>query len=634
MKAILDFETSSKANLKKTGAWRYAIDPSTEVICLSITFEDGGQTMWHPGQPFPAILNECDLEAHNAQFERAIIKHICIPRHGWPETVLPIAKWSCTMARCGYANYPLALEEAAKVLKLPIQKTKKPGVKAGYADWAIYCANDGLTELELSKVLPELPETERAIWEMDQKINETGFQIDIELCEAAVEVWKKQEIRLNEELAGLTEGRITSAGQRDRILAEFALDGFYLADLKIEAVEEALECDYPEKPHRILEIRRDLAKASAKKYAAALQSVCPDGRIRGAFQYYAATTGRWAGRGVQPHNFARPTTADTVDELAEAIKYRDPDYLTLMYGDVGTALKNGVRGIIVAKPGHKLVIGDYTGIEGVVTAAVSGEQWKLDAYKNGDDLYCLFASKALGFEVSKTIAKDPAHADHIRHRDARQDVGKPGELAFGFGGGVGAWRKFSDKFTDEEVDAFKVAWRAQNPRIAGTWKALATAWIMAYCGKESETNGCKFRKEGDTVICELPSGRPVFYRQAEMSQKEAPWSTPERPAQVPVLSCYDWKDGRWSPVELHGGLQMENVASGTSRDILARAMLLCDRNGATIVSHVHDEIVLEVPDTKEWTAERLKKILGRKPLYALNWPISASCREAYRYSKD
>lgn len=635
MKFIIDFETDSDVNLTAAGAQKYARDPSTRILCMSITdWDTGAQRLWLPGDPPPLELCYPDviLEAHGAGFERPIIEHIAIPRHGWPMMFLTLERWRCSMAACAYHGLPLGLEDAAKVLKLVQQKGKmprRPWTWEKLCDLYDYCLQDGLTQRELSQYNGELPPEEQRTWEMDQRINERGVYIDQELCKAALDLRDQVKSRLNAELSKLTGGKITTSGQVARILLWLTQHGFDLPDLRADTVTEFLAGRQRIGPiTRVLEIRKTLAKSSVAKYQAALNSVCSDGRGRGYFQYHAASTGRWGGRLLQPHNFARPTMKGIdIEDLVWAIKTRDAAYVEAVYGDVFEVFKNAVRGIITAAPGKRLVVGDFSAIEGIANACMSGEEWKIEAYRRGEDMYCTFAEKALGHPV----AKGDGTTD-------RQDVGKPGELAFGFEGAVGAWRKFdkSDRYTDDEVEEFKKSWRKEHPMYKANWKGLNEACLAAVADPAhtySYRSVMYFMWRG-RLACRLPSGRLLWYNEPKIVERLMSWTDRSgMPVYKPAVNVRAWKEGVWKSLDLYGGLNTENTVSGSCRDLLVGAMHRCEAAGIPMVSHVHDEIVAEVDEFDTFNVAVLTALMAEGEPWALGWPITADGWTGPRYHK-
>lgn len=648
-RVVIDFETRSEVDLARCGAAVYAEHPSTEIICLAYQIGEHEPRLWTPdlGAHCPADLRAAiqaagHVEAHNVAFERSIWDAIMVPRYGWP----PVfdSQWRDTMASALYHALPAKLEKAADVLRLPQQKDmegnrllkqlSRPKKDGSWEDDFFklqrcydYCVQDVRTEVALSDRLGWLPAAEDKVFRFDQKVNQRGIRIDRELCEAAVALGREYEARLTAELAELTNGEVTTANQRDRLMAWALRQGVDLPDMTADTVREWLGSDrLPPRLRRVLEIRQALAKGSWKKYQAALDCTCADGRARWLEQYHGATTGRWAGRLIQPQNLRRPVLGHDLDELAEAIKMRDLDFLEMVYGDPMEVLADCVRGIFVAEEGKTLVAGDFSAIEAVVTAALAGEEWKLDVFRRGEDPYCVTAQTIFGHPVTKK-----------EHPEKRQ-VGKICELAFGYQGGVGAWRQFdkSDRHTDEQVDGYKRAWREKHSQIVALWRGLNDAAVAAVALKKPHSyRGIEYRlaRDGEWLTCRLLSGRLLWYYQPTVEEQELPWEDDFGGAATAPGLCY-WarKNGVWTKVRAYGGLLTENVVQATARDLLVKAMLDLEAAGYPVVLHVHDEAVCEVDEAFAST-EAVEEIMADIPEWAHGWPVKVEAWAARRYRK-
>lgn len=646
---LVDFETKSDVDLKKAGAFRYAEDPSTDVICLGYSLDGGEPRVWTPGLPVPddldwAIRGNANVHAHNVTFERLVWRHVLTPRYGFPEPFE--GQWRCTMAACGYRGLPMRLEKAAEALGLGERKDmdghrKMQSAARGKDDFDTleatydYCAQDVRTEQAVLDVVGELPAPELRVFQLDARINDRGVRLDRELCEAAVAVGQEQERRLTARLHDLTDGAVETVYQRDRMLRWLReACGLDIDDLQADTVTRWLgRTDLTQKAWQALEIRQNLSKGTWKKYRTALECVGADGRVRGLLQYHGATTGRWAGRLVQPQNFRRPRFWEDTDMLADVVKTRDVDFVEMEFGDVSEVLADACRGMFVADEGRVFCAADFSSVESIVTAALAGEQWKLDVFARGECAYSASASGVVGFRVDKRIAKDPEHPDHVRHRDARQNIGKVMELAFGFGGGVGAWRGFDDgdEFTDEQVDEFKETWREQHPRIRDLWHGLENAAVSAVStGRETGYRDVVYGVEDEWLWCRLPSGRRLWYRDAKIEYRPVPWDEDDLRPQV---SYRAWRYGQWRWVRAYGGLFTENVVQATARDLMVPAMFRAEEEaGYPVVLTVHDELLTE-PEAAGANVKVLEELMEDLPSWAAGWPVTAEGWLAWRYRK-
>jgi DNA polymerase len=484
---LIDFESRSVIKLKgkdSPGAFVYAEHPSTRILCMGYQIGDGEVKLWWPfyGEPFPEEVRQAAadgyvFEAHNVGFERVIWRNLIEKQYGVP---LPLT-WVDTMAACAYRSLPMKLEEVNRVLKLSQQKDKrgdflirklclpqkltKKDIKEGkeWPNWCDdpelmrefgeYCKQDIRSEKDLGNAVKDLPPDEYNVWCLDQEINERGVYVDMDAITAADIIRHAVELRLEARLADITDQYVKSGSELDKIKEWCSQQGFPLADMQADTIEIYLEWEKnhglppPKNVAEVLRIRQTLSKASAKKIAKFILTRCKDGRIRGMLQYHGASTGRWAGRGVQPQNFPRPDEdlmgkdgEKGMADLIAAILFGDDQMLELFYGDPMAALASALRGFIIAEPGSELYVADFSAIEARVLAWVAGEQWKLDAfaaidrgegYKGSQDIYLATASMVFGYPclTKKTHGKE-------------RQTGKTCELAFGYQGGVGAWRKF------------------------------------------------------------------------------------------------------------------------------------------------------------------------------------------------
>jgi DNA polymerase len=344
---VIDIETRSRVDLGKAGAWRYASDPTTDVLCITYAVDNEPVALWLPSEPVPAAIleaaadSDCLFVAHNAQFERAVFALILEPRYGWP--AIPIERWRCTMAASLALALPPKLARVAEVLELANRKgddgimhqmsrprlPRKGEDPAGiywfddterlqklyaYGRWDTEC------ERELARWLPSLSDAEQALWRLDQRINDRGFYTDGALIEKAIGITKAAERSVKDEIKRITGGEITSTHQVARQLAWLEARGCTLKDLKKGTLTQALRRkDLSDEARRVIELRREAAHASANKMQALRAWRGEDGRVRGAFRYHGAATGRWSGSGPQPQNFRRESK-DTEAKVAAVIR--------------------------------------------------------------------------------------------------------------------------------------------------------------------------------------------------------------------------------------------------------------------------------------------------------------------------
>lgn len=475
---------------------------------------------------------------------------------------------------------------------------------------------------------------ERELWCLDQRINDRGFAVDVELAERAIEAVDGLQAGFRSETVRLTDGSVVSPMQRDKLLEHLLMQyGVSLPDMAASTIERRLQDeDLPEPVRDLLRIRLAASTSSTTKFKALLGAVGEDDRLRGSLQFCgAARTGRDAGRIFQPQNLMRPTMKqDAIDEAIDAIK---AGCLDLVSDDPMQAVANTMRGVITAGAGRKLVQVDLQAIEARVLPWLAGEQWKLDAFRRfdageGPDLYSVTATRILGRHIAKS---DPE----------RQSHGKVPELACGYGGAVGAFHSMAKIYnidlTDAEAKAIVADWRAANPAIAdwndGFWNALDTAARQAIQNPGQTFDAgryIRFHRQGEWLRMRLPSGRLLVYARPQIVPD------PRWPNKTAIrywgLNNYSRRmEWRYT----YGGKLSADATQATARDILFYHMPAVEEAGYPITLRVHDEFLTEPLDDRNQTVDRLIRIVTAKH----DWiddrlPLNAGGFEAMRYRKD
>jgi DNA polymerase family A len=498
-----DYETRGRAILKTVGTYKYAIDPSTEVLCCAYAVDDEPVQLWTPGNLVPTAFIEAATDpgwvvaAHGAHFEDAIERHVLHARLGWP--VFSVEKQRCTQAMALAVGLPARLSTVATALELSNRKdasgerlmhqTSKP--RRPHKDenpaniyWFEdqerlnrlydYCRQDIEVERDLYNRLPSLSKSEQSLWALSTVINSRGFCVDRAFAEAARKISEAAAPEIDAEIKEITAGDVTGINQVARLTAWLQDRGCALESLGRKVIERQLGADDDLSPliRRVLELRLGGAQAATGKLDALLARAGDDGRIRGAFRYHGAATGRWAGEGVQPHNLKRPVV-DDLDAAVAAVATGDYAHVKRLYPWPLSVVGDCSRAMICAAPGHVLIGADFSSIESRVLAWVAGEQWKLDAYRRFD------ATHDPGDEPYRVTAGKIFHVQADDITKEQRNVGKTCDLAFGYQGGIAAFRKFSDRFTDDEVKAFNVEWRAAHPAIKRFWFDVDRAALTA-----------------------------------------------------------------------------------------------------------------------------------------------------------
>lgn len=655
-----DFESYSAIDLKARGLDVYARDPSTGVHCMGYAFDDEPVEMWRAGEPCPPqvvkhVKTGGLVYAHNALFEILMWNCVMKPRHGWP--TLHAEQCRCTMAMAYAMSLPGSLEAAAPALgiaqrkdslgkRIMLQwcKSKIDGTfwrpeddPAKFEALCRYCAQDVEVERALHARLMELSVAEQGLWNLDYRINQRGIQVDLPAIERALRLMDGEKERLNQAMLQVTGGVVGSCTEVQLLVKWIRSQGVEMKGVAKAELLDTLEGDLPANVRTALEIRKESAKSSTAKLAAMKERASADGRVRGIHQFHGASTGRWAGRGIQVQNFPRPRAGVKAKDVTEIIDHlNDRDYVDTFYGPVMDALADSLRGMIVAPPGKDLIAVDFSAVEARVLAWLAGEESVLQIFRTHGRIY-------------EHAAAGIYHCDiHEVTKDQRQ-IGKVAVLALGYGGGVGAFQSMAKnyfiKVPDDEADQIKQAWRASHPRIVNYWYDLERAAIAALQEGGKQTAGPAereviFKKNGSFLWCKLPSGRVLCYPYPEMRTVTTPWGE-EKDAltYMTVVSNPKAKiiedpnsSGTWKRISTYGGSLAENVTQAVARDLLAESLLRFDAKGISIVMHCHDEIVAEVEHGSVST-KQFEEWMCEVPRWAVGLPLQAEAWVGPRYRK-
>lgn len=652
MKALsIDIETYSSVDLTKAGTYRYAEAEDFEILLFGYAFDDEPVRVIDlrheealPQEVLNALADPSVRKvAHNANFER-----VCISRHFY-EACLPAAQWECTMAKAAQLSLPLSLEAVAKALKLEVQKdaagkalikyfsvpckpTKKNGGRTRNLPehdpekWEMfkeYCRRDVEVERAIRAKLAFFHpiDRERRIWILDQQINDKGVMVDPVLVNSAIRIDAQHKQVLTEEAVKITGlGNPNSVSQLKEWLYEETGGALQVSSLSKTEIPEIIRQVSCQTIQRVLTLRQEMSKTSVKKYASILNYLCTDGRVRGLLQYYGANrTGRWAGRGIQVHNLPRNTMQD-LDLARSLVRDGNIDTLELLFDSIPDTLSQLVRTAFVAAPGHRFIAADFSAIEARVIAWIAREQWRLDVFNTHGKIY--EASAAQMFKVPlESITK----GSELRQK------GKISELALGYQGSANAliaMGALREGLKEEELPELVAAWRRANPGIVKLWSVVEAAAIEAVATRRPIQIMCNIRFiiEKGILFIELPSGRRLAYLRPVLRANKFG-------GESLYYEGVDQTKKKWGLQQTYGGKLVENIVQAVARDVLAEAMLRLDKAGYSIVMHVHDEVVLEVPEGKGST-EEVNRIMGEPIPWAKGLPLKAESYETSYYKKD
>lgn len=641
----VDFETRSTLDLRKTGVYPYAEHPDTDVWCMAYAFDDGPVELWVPGDEVP-----WDLEAHlmvggvmrawNAQFERVVWRDLMVPRYGFPE--VPDEKWYCTQAEAIAMAFPRSLGWAADVLNVPekkdddgrslmLQMAKPRRIEDdGTVVWwddddriarlSEYCLQDVVVERAIATRIRRLGPSERNVYLVDQRINDRGVRLDMDLVGAAQRVVDRWTDEANDRLSELTDGVVTKVTQVTRLHGWVNDQGVETDNLQKHTLRDLLDGDLPEAVREALELRRDIGKTSAAKLASMVNCECSDGYARGLLQYHGASTGRWSGQLIQPQNFPRGEVKD-VERFIDPILRGEP----VDHEKPVVVVSSLLRAMFTASPGHRLMAGDFSQIEARVLGWLADEPYGAHEYEK-------MGALIFGCDPQELIDKHAAG-----EYDERRQVGKNTILGCGYQMGAvrykeQAWEQtgldLSDAVCEKAVDTY----RSTKPGIPRFWRAAEMAAMAAvqepgtvhYVG----TSAVRYVVRGQFLWCILPSGRPLAYALPRITVSQTKWG-PRSKLTYMGINTYT---RRWERLGTYGGHLTENIVQAVARDLMAGAMVKLEDAGYRPILTVHDEVVCDTPDTFG-SMEEFVRIMTEVPDWAEGCPVKADCWEGERYRK-
>ena len=645
---FIDIETYSSVDLRAAGLYPYVEADDFEVLllqyawgddlvrCIDLTDRLDEDERYDLEDVLDGLQDPGVLKiAHNNAFERAALgEHL--------GRYLPPEQWHDTMILAAMNGLPMSLEAAGDALGIELQKLKegtalisyfckpcKPTIANGgrtrnmpwhapdkWERFKAYGVRDVEAMRQIYRRLQRfpIPEWERRVWCLDARINERGVLVDRDFAEAAIAVDDAFREEHTAEMQQLT--RLDNPNSVAQLKEWLEVVGVSVDSLNKATVADLRKAVPDPTTRRVLELRQLLGKTSTKKYQAMTSAAGKDDRIRGVLQYYGAgRTGRWAGRLVQLQNLPQNHLND-IGLVRELVKARDLATLEMCFDNVPDVLSQLIRTAFVAKPGHTFLVSDYAAIEARVIAYLAGEQWRMDVFAQGGDIYCSSASQMFKVPVVKHGVNG-----HLRQK------GKIAELACGYGGGVGALKAFgADKMglTEAEMQDIVTQWRAASPTIPKFWRDTENAAKRALENPGRTFTlpcGVKYMRDADALRCRLPSGRILSYWGARL----------DNDGNICFMG-QNQTTRKWEKTDTWGGKLVENIVQAYARDCLAVALLRLDEAGYAITFHVHDEIIAEAPDGSRW--EDMAGIMGRPIDWAPGLLLRGDGYDTKFYMKD
>lgn len=644
--------------MKKSGVYPYAESSDFEILLFAYAVNEGevqvvdiacGEEV--PDEILQALTDDTVTKwAYNCQFERVCLSYWL--RRNYPQyfssysiaedsvgNYLNPTSWKCSRIWGAYMGLPLSLKGIGAVLKLDEQKmeegsdlikyfckpcrpTKKNGGRTRNLPmhdpdkWTLfkkYNKCDVEVELAIKEKLAKFPVPD-FVWDeyhLDQEINDRGILLDMHFVEQAIAVDAQTKVYLRskmQEQTGLENPN--SVVQMKGWLSD---NGVQAESLDKKAVKELIS-DSEDRIADVLSYRQQLAKSSVSKYTAMQNAVCADGRARGMFQFYGANrSGRWAGRLIQLQNLPQ-NHMDDLEEARNLVRDGNFSALEMLYDNIPNVLSELIRTAFIPKPGYKYIVSDFSAIEARVLSFLAGEQWRVDVFKAGKDIYCESASQMFGVPVVKNGING-----HLRQK------GKIAELALGYGGSVGALKAMGALdmgLSEDELQPLVNAWRSSNPHITQLWWDIDAAVKKAVMYKTSvQSHGFRIYYKSGMLFIDLPSGRRLVYVKPRMGTNQFGSDS---------VTYEGINTGKWTRIESYGPKFVENIVQAVSRDILAYAMKTLSH--CFICGHVHDELIIECsPDV---SLSAVCEQMGRTPPWISGLLLRADGYECNFYQKQ
>jgi len=628
-----DFETRSRVDLGSKGVYNYAQDASTDVLCMSYAFDDGDVQTWISG-PLPNFTG-CTIYAHNAAFERLIFWYVLQQNY-------PLESFYCTATQARANCAPGSLEDVGRFASASMKKDHRgmqlirllsvPQADGKFredadlmAEMIRYCEQDVRAMREISKAMRPLSAEELADYHVNERINDRGVLVDVPLAKAAMRYAHDELVEIEQRVAELTDGEITSVRSpkmREWVLARVGDEAKklmwvgekYSIDKTVRANLLAMENpdEIPPAVAEVIQCADDLWASSVAKFSRMADLADDeDCRVRGAFVFAGgAATGRASSYGLQVHNFTRKCAKEPDAVRTSMVRGHN---IVPAYGKrVTDVLRGMLRPALIPAKGKHFVVADWSAIEGRVNpwlASSPAGEAKLDVFRAKLDPYKVNAAATYSVPYEDVTGE-------------QRQVGKVQELALGFAGGVGAFaamgRNYGVHIGEAQARRIVDAWRRANPWSVPFWSELEEAYTRAMRNKGHEFTAGRvaYLFDGQHLWYALPSGRVLCYPYARL---EADGVTYAKASWKPAADAKEWPRAR-----LWKGLACENITQATANDILRNALRQLD----DVVLHVHDEVVIETDKPID-----LERIMSTPPAWAEGLPLAAEVSVMTRYGK-
>lgn len=660
----IDIETYSSVDLQEAGVYAYCGAPDFEILLIGYKFDDEEdvtvidlysydscaegeindifETLY---SDFWEALTDPKVikTAYNANFERTALAACFV-------ISLPPEQWRCTMIHAAMLGLPRSLGDVGKALGLPEDKQKdkigkslidyfckpcKPTKKNGGRTrnlpehdtdkWQLfieYNRQDIIAEqaiLEKLKTYP-VPNKEWDLWQFDQRMNDRGIRLDMNFVEGIIQYDDQYQAAIAEEAKKLTG---LSNPNSPVQLKEWLTNqlGFNVDSLTKESVKKLIDECTDEKAKRVLEIRQAMSKTSTAKYKAMEKAVMSDSRLRGILQFYGANrTGRWAGRIVQVHNLPQNKIPD-IELARELVAEKNFEAVELLFGETPFVFSQLVRTAFIPSPGCRFIVSDFSAIEARVISWLADEEWRLEVFRTHGKIYEASASQMFNVPI-----------DQIGKGSPLRQKGKVAELALGYQGSVGALIAMGalDMGLDmDELPLLVNQWREANRKIVKLWYTVEAAAKTAINERRTVKiqHGLEFSYINKILFIKLSSGRKLAYYDARIEPNA-------KGIEQITYAGVEQDSKRWGRLETYGGKLVENIVQAVARDCLAEALLRVDAAGYNIVMHIHDEMVVDVPNEDTEAPKIITDLMGQDIEWAPGLPLRGDTYETPFYKKD
>ena len=659
---FFDIETRSERDVTKCGAWAYAADPSTDILCIAYKFSHWPIELWLPPSPpvYQVEQEDTFFVAHNVEFEYCIWKFILHPRYGWPEPPPP-ERWIDSAAVARYYGYPGALEKASlaigigekdmggKRVMMKLSRPRRtseanpdrfwtPETKPDDFDRLYdYCKLDVRQSFRIIKKLGVLPPSEQEIWEHNFHLSIRGVPVDKELARVVLDLKEIHVKRINAELSKLTRGEITTATQHARFAKALGLPSVsrdILEGIKVNPIWEHMDG----KKRRLIELRLEAGRTSTAKFETLLQQEIND-RVHGQLIVNAAATGRYAGAGLQVHNmFRTKMKLKDITNVIKTLKNKkisiEKKYVWLRenYSDIMAVFSNLIRPAIRAPKGMALIPVDYAAVEARIVAWLCNDTELLNLFRafdagHGVEPYCAMGKTIFGYDIDKDI------------HELERFLGKQTILGCGFGMG---WRKFQItcegygvKIEDELAEKAVNAYRKRFKKIKKSWYDIGDA-VIRVIKYSVKVDICRctweiIDKPVRALRITLPSGKMLHFINPTVAPGPAPWNDKQIIDKIYYYGI--GKNHQWCKIETHGASLLETITQATAAELLKETLLRLQAINMPVIFHVHDEPVVCVARSKAERALVKVKHIMEHPGGWCDAPIKAEGQIIKRYRK-